>query len=140
MNYGIDCACDSLTGEPMFPKISAPVFLLMQDDYPLDIGDSPVSLSYSYVDLQADWFVVCGVVNEFGQKEIVAIVGEYRYKPLAKRWRCETGRGRANKLTSIHTIQDSPRNLMRDALYAMRKNGWLSDIANLAKVTITAEV
>jgi len=140
MNYGIDVAVDPCTGEPLYPKISAPIFLLIQDNYPIDFGDSPVTLAYNYVDLQADFFVACGVINEFNQREIVGIVGEYRYKPLAKRWRCETERGKGTKLVSIHTITDSPRNLLRDAIYAIRRNGWLSDVANLGKVTITAEV
>lgn len=139
MNYGIDCQVDPCTGEPIFPRISAPTFLLMQDDYPLDFGDSPVTLAYAYVDLQADWFVACGVVNEFGQREITGIVGEYRYKPLAKRWRVEVGL-RERKITSLHSITDNPRNLMRDNLMGLKRGGRLSDPVNMSKVTITAEV
>jgi hypothetical protein len=111
----------------------------MQDDYPLDFGDSPVTLAYGYVDLQADFFVAVGVVNEFGQREITGIVGEYRYKPLAKRWRVEVGL-RERKLTSLHSITDNPRNLMRDNLMGLKRGGRLSDPVNMSKVTITAEI
>jgi hypothetical protein len=114
--------------------VSAPRFLLIQNDEILDISASPVDLSYSFADRQADIIVALGVRNEFGQNEIVGVCGHYRYRPFAKTWLVSVDDDTATETT----VDGRPGQLLRDCLYELKKNGRLNDPMNFSKVVIEA--
>jgi hypothetical protein len=116
--------------------VSAPRFLLIQNDEILDINSSPVALCYSYADRQADIIVAMGVRNEFRQNEIVGVVGHYRYRPFAKTWMVWID----NDIPLEVDIDGKPGELLRNCLYELKKNGKLNDPMSFSKVIIEAVV
>lgn len=121
-----------------FPAIlrpSTPLFLLIQGGRILDCKDSPVTLAYSYANKQADIIVACGVINEYRQKEICAIVGHYRYIPFAMKWvlSVETS---ASKWGNQVPIDGNPGKVLRDMLFQLKRAGYMSDPTNLGKVVL----
>jgi len=118
-----------------FPALQLPVFLLIQCNRILDCKDSPVTLSYSFANKQADIFVACGIVNEFGAREICAIIGLYRYVPFADKWilRAEAPSIRWRIAVPINSY---PGRVLRDALLQLKQAGQLSDPANMGRVTL----
>jgi thiamine pyrophosphate-dependent acetolactate synthase large subunit-like protein len=114
--------------------VSAPRFLLIQNDEILDISSSPVDLCYSYADRQADIIVAVGVRNELGQNEVVGICGHYRYRPFCKTWIIVVD----DNIPTEVDITGNPGQLLRDCLYELKKMGRLNDPCNFSRVTIEA--
>jgi hypothetical protein len=116
--------------------VSAPRFLLIQNDEILDMSDSPVDLAYSYADKQTDIIVALGVRNEFGRNEVVGICGHYRYRPFANTWAVSVD----NDTPTETTVDGRPGQLLRDCLYELKKQGRLNDPMNFSRVMIEAMV
>lgn len=118
-----------------FPALQLPVFLLIQCNRVLDCKDSPVTLSYSFADKQADIFVACGVVNEYGEREICAIIGHYHYIPFANKWTLRAESSTVNWQLEV-PVNGYPGRVLRDALMQLKQAGQLLNPVNMACVTL----
>jgi hypothetical protein len=110
----------------------APNFLLIQYGRILDVSSSPVTLSWSLVNAQADIYVAVGCVTEYGEREVIGVCGRYRYVPFAEKWKVSID----ERWHYQSEVSDNPGIVLRDALYELKKQGRLSDVVNFSEVTL----
>ena len=120
--------------ENMIPiNTFSPWFILVQDSKIFDVSSSPGSLMWCLVDIQKNFMVLVGTLNEFDNYEIIGPCAEYWHGP-GPVWYLTSPMDGPARLVGI---TGEPTECISNRLSTLFKRGRLSDPLNFDKVILS---
>ncbi len=114
-----------------------PWFLLSQDAEILDVSSKPSSLLWCLIEVDKDFSILIGTINEFGKHEIIGACGEYFHIEGGNTWMVTSPMDGYDRRVGI---TGTPASFIKSRLTTMHHNKKFDNLLNYPQVTLRGYV